>query len=201
MQVHLQKLCWNYVEWVRYCTGFFSDSNKSWIHLTDGCARLHCIMPRQCSGKVVAKEVSTVWEICGIFVEQSQSFHQFAARWRNRRKSGNLSTKKPSLQTVEWVNGTGRWIALAALTHIASDVEPDVSTPRCFTSFTAEAVISSTSQIKNAPLTRCVVFLRWWWEMDSNHRTRREQIYSLPPLTARQSHQNVLERVRGVEPL
>ena len=24
--------------------------------------------------------------------------------------------------------------------------------------------------------------------MDSNHRTRREQIYSLPPLTARQSH-------------
>ena len=81
-------------------------------------------------------------------MEQSQSFHRFSARWKNCCKRGNLSTKKPSLQTVEQVNGTGRWIALAALTHIASNVEPDGSTPRCFTSFTAEAVISSTSQNK-----------------------------------------------------
>ncbi len=42
---------------------------------------------------------------------------------------------------------------------------------RCFDStalmpFTADAVISPASQIKNASLTECVVFLRWWWEMD-----------------------------------
>ena len=89
-----------------------------------------------------------MWANCGIFVEQSQSFHRFSARWKNCCKRGNLNTKKPSLQTVEQVNGTGRWIALAALTHIASDVEPDVSTPRCFASFTVCTVISSTSQNK-----------------------------------------------------
>ena len=53
-----------------------------------------------------------MWANCGIFVEQSQSFHRFSARWKNCCKRGNLSTKRPSLQTVEQVNGTGRWIAL-----------------------------------------------------------------------------------------
>ena len=27
---------------------------------------------------------------------------------------------------------------------------------------------------------------KWWREMDSNHRSRRQQIYSLPPLAARE---------------
>ena len=34
--------------------------------------------------------------------------------------------------------------------------------------------------------------------MDSNHRSQRQQIYSLPPLAARESHQ--MERVKGIEP-
>ena len=28
--------------------------------------------------------------------------------------------------------------------------------------------------------------LRWWRRMDSNHRSRRQQIYSLPPLATRE---------------
>ena len=39
---------------------------------------------------------------------------------------------------------------------------------------------------------------KWWWEMDSNHRSQRQQIYSLPPLAARESHR--MERVKGIEP-
>ena len=39
---------------------------------------------------------------------------------------------------------------------------------------------------------------KWWWGMDSNHRSQRQQIYSLPPLAARESHQ--MERVKGIEP-
>ena len=31
------------------------------------------------------------------------------------------------------------------------------------------------------------LFYKWWGEMDSNHRSRRQQIYSLPPLAARES--------------
>ena len=55
---------------------------------------------------------------------------------------------------------------------------------------------------KKAPRLRCVIF-RWWWEMDSNHRSQRQQIYSLPPLATRESHrdQSQLERVTGVEPV
>ena len=84
---------------------------------------------------------STLWEFCGKNVGKTRSHHQFAARWRNRRKSGNLSTKKPTLSV-----GCNQ---------------------------------------------------KWWWEMDSNHRTRREQIYSLPPLTARQSHRNKVGAGKG----
>ena len=41
----------------------------------------------------------------------------------------------------------------------------------------------------------------WWWGMDSNHRSQRQQIYSLPPLAAREPHLNqILERVKGIEP-
>ena len=42
---------------------------------------------------------------------------------------------------------------------------------------------------KKAPRLRCIVF-KWWWEMDSNHRRQCQQIYSLPPLATRESHQN-----------
>ena len=37
----------------------------------------------------------------------------------------------------------------------------------------------------------------WWRRMDSNHRSRRQQIYSLPPLAAREL---LLELVMGLEP-
>ena len=53
---------------------------------------------------------STLWEFCGKNVGKTRSHHQFAARWRNRRKSGNLSTKKPTFQSVVIKNGGGRWI-------------------------------------------------------------------------------------------
>ena len=36
--------------------------------------------------------------------------------------------------------------------------------------------------------------------MDSNHRSQRQQIYSLPPLAAREPHHSILERVKGIEP-
>ena len=51
--------------------------------------------------------------------------------------------------------------------------------------------------------------LRWWRRMDSNHRSRRQQIYSLPPLAARElSHvlginkslSLFVELVMGLEP-
>ncbi len=51
------------------------------------------------------------------------------------------------------------------------------------------------------------MFPLWWWRMDSNHRSHRQQIYSLPPLTTRELHhmnmnsgQNLLELVDGLEP-
>ena len=30
--------------------------------------------------------------------------------------------------------------------------------------------------------------IKWWWRMDSNHRRYHQQIYSLPPLAARELH-------------
>ena len=36
--------------------------------------------------------------------------------------------------------------------------------------------------------------------MDSNHRSQRQQIYSLPPLAAREPLHSILERVKGIEP-
>ena len=39
----------------------------------------------------------------------------------------------------------------------------------------------------------------WWGEMDSNHRSRGRQIYSLFPLAARESP-HILELVNGIEP-
>ena len=40
--------------------------------------------------------------------------------------------------------------------------------------------------------------LFWWERVDSDHRSHRQQIYSLPPLATRErSH---MELVNGVEP-
>ena len=33
----------------------------------------------------------------------------------------------------------------------------------------------------------CSDGFNWWEEVDSNHRSRRQQIYSLPPLATRES--------------
>ncbi len=41
----------------------------------------------------------------------------------------------------------------------------------------------------------------WWERVDSNHRSQRQQIYSLPPLATRElSHIKFVELVDGLEP-
>lgn len=42
--------------------------------------------------------------------------------------------------------------------------------------------------------------LLWWERVDSNHRSRRQQIYSLPHLTALELSHIHLELVDGFEP-
>ena len=44
---------------------------------------------------------------------------------------------------------------------------------------------------KKTHLKRDALYFSWWWEMDSNHRSQRQQIYSLPPLATRESHRHV----------
>ena len=71
------------------------------------------------------------------------------------------------------------------------DVEPDGATPRHFMPFTAFAVISRNPlKIKKSTSLEVLIIFKWWWEMDSNHRRQCQQIYSLPPLATRESHQN-----------
>ena len=43
-------------------------------------------------------------------------------------------------------------------------------------------------------------FLFWWREVDSNHRSHWQQIYSLPPLATREPLQKKVELVMGLEP-
>ena len=59
---------------------------------------------------------------------------------------------------------------------------------------------------KKQPLSpRQRLFLFWWERVDSNHRSRRQQIYSLPPLATREhSHikfffENRLQTLKMVE--
>ncbi len=41
----------------------------------------------------------------------------------------------------------------------------------------------------------------WWGKVDSNHRSLRQQIYSLPPLAAREfPHIKLLVGLQGLEP-
>ena len=146
---------------------------------------------------------------CGNFVGKmwgkTRSHHQFAARWRNRRKSGNLSTKKPTFQSVVIKNGGGRWIALRfclrkILTHIATRCRTrwcDSTAFHAFHGFRRD--LPQPSENKKSTSLEVLIIFKWWWEMDSNHRRQCQQIYSLPPLATRESHQ--MERVRGVEPL
>ena len=61
---------------------------------------------------------------------------------------------------------------------------------------------------KKAPIPQNRSFFRWWGKVDSNHRSRRQQIYSLPPLATREfPHETIscflalpLELVDGLEP-
>ena len=51
----------------------------------------------------------------------------------------------------------------------------------------------------------CASAFFWWGKVDSNHRSQRQQIYSLPPLAAREFphiklFSRLLELVKGVEP-
>ena len=111
-----------------------------------------------CTSDMVEGLFPQMWANCGRFVEQSQSFHRFSARWKNCCKRGNLSTKKPSLQTVEQVNGVGRWIAFASLTHITSCCRT-----RCFDSTLLRIVHGLHRDLlphckKKAPRLRCAIF-------------------------------------------
>ena len=62
--------------------------------------------------------------------------------------------------------------------------------------------IPATVQFSAKPETeRRREFLSWWGKVDSNHRSRRQQIYSLPHLTALEfPHMKFLELVDGLEP-
>ena len=50
------------------------------------------------------------------------------------------------------------------------------------------------------PLSYTRKLFGWWREKDSNLRSRRQQIYSLPPLAAREPLHVFLELVIGIEP-
>ena len=54
--------------------------------------------------------------------------------------------------------------------------------------------IKSPAHSFNSECTR----LLWWREMDSNHRSQRQQIYSLPPLATREPLH--MELADGIEP-
>ena len=50
---------------------------------------------------------------------------------------------------------------------------------------------------KNVPDSK-IRHIIWWGMVDSNHRSQRQQIYSLPPLATREIPH--MELVNGVEP-
>ena len=61
----------------------------------------------------------------------------------------------------------------------------------------------SVIQNKSEPLTdryKVRICPFWWERVDSNHRSRRQQIYSLPPLATRELSHIQLELVDGLEP-
>ena len=64
--------------------------------------------------------------------------------------------------------------------------------------------IPATVQFSAKPETeRRREYLSWWGKVDSNHRSRRQQIYSLPHLTALEFPQilyKLVELVDGLEP-
>ena len=85
-----------------------------------------------------------------------------------------LQKKAPRLRCIvfEMVVGDGLPCGFACAKSSRTSlraVEPDVSTPRHFMPYTACAVISSPHCKKKHPV-RGALFLKWWWEMDSNHR-------------------------------
>ena len=51
-------------------------------------------------------------------------------------------------------------------------------------------------ETRKNPAHRCGIF--WWGMVDSDHRSQRQQIYSLPPLATREIPH--MELVNGVEP-
>ena len=85
------------------------------------------------------------------------------------------------------------------LSSFASSREPPINV----------GLLSTTSLAPQKEHLEKVLFL-WWEEVDSNHRSRRRQIYSLMHLATLQSAQNikltdksgicVVELVTGLEP-
>ena len=51
---------------------------------------------------------------------------------------------------------------------------------------------------KNLKVSINLEVLIWWGKVDSDHRSQRQQIYSLPPLATREIPH--MELVNGVEP-
>ena len=54
--------------------------------------------------------------------------------------------------------------------------------------FIEYSIIIGEIELKISNGGTILVKSKWWWEMDSNHRRCNQQIYSLPPLAARESH-------------
>jgi hypothetical protein len=62
-----------------------------------------------------------------------------------------------------------------------------------------EADWGSLDRKRRENTSKTAVFRRWWWGMDSNHRTRRGQIYSLMRLATSLPHRGIQEHRAMVE--
>ena len=114
-----------------------------------------------------------------------------------RRPPPALKNKNaPLARCVTFLNGGGRWIAFASLTHIAS---------RCRTRWFASLLLRIITSAplppprfknKKRTLLRCVMFLKWWWKVDCPRCARAHrfalsnQVFRLPAAL----HNNVCRR-------
>ena len=110
-----------------------------------------------CTSDMVDGLFPQMWANCGIFVEQSQSFHRFSARWKNCCKRGNLSTK--NRLTDGWI---GKWHWEMDCPRCAHAHRKRCRT-RCFDSTAFHALHGFRRDLlpplqKKAPRLRCVIF-------------------------------------------
>ena len=131
-------------------------------------------------------------------------------RWYQFWLSGTFVTnrrrgKKRHLNLRLWVmHGKMDWLALldlrsALLSHRLQRSNQMVLILWCYTSQRLCRYLPTTFFLtkKSTSILRCCIVKKWWWKMDSNHRSRWQQIYSLPPLAAREFHHSVIGAGRG----